>query len=77
MQLPEAVKQMLDVVAETAWRPADLNRLSSIYPNHAMAGGGRAKVADVQMVDILRKWEALSTQDEAFGQLGRDVEVLN
>ena len=74
VQLPEAVKQMLKVVAETAWRPTDLNLLSSLYRNPAMTDGRSAKVVDYQMEDILRKWESFDTQDQV---LTADGNALN
>lgn len=33
VQLPEAVEQMLQMVAETSWQPSDLHQISSLYPN--------------------------------------------
>ena len=70
VKLPDAVEQMLGMVAETAWRPSDLHQLNSCWPNWAASGTWKRNDKNVQMEDMLRKWEELGVQDEVLVKEG-------
>lgn len=51
---PDAVQQMLKIVAESAWRPTDLDALNTRYPNWAMVGGTASGPGGIRMDRVLR-----------------------
>jgi len=57
IQLPASVLRVLEVVAETAWRQADVFEIRSSYPNHALATDAEA-LDSARMEELLNKWEA-------------------
>ena len=57
IKLPASVLIVLEVVAETAWRQADVFEIKSSYPNHALATDAEA-LDSARMEELLNKWEA-------------------
>ncbi|KAK5163405.1 uncharacterized protein LTR77_010778 [Saxophila tyrrhenica] len=61
VRLPDSVLRMMHLIAEMAWRPSDRLKISSVYPNAAMASATTG--SEFQMDEMLRKWEALEIKD--------------
>ena len=64
VQLPSIVLHMLRIVADTAWRPSDMDHLNSSYPNWAFAQDSDSFTSRDRMEDVLKKWENLEIQDK-------------
>lgn len=58
-RLPETVKQMFHIIAETAWQPSDIHRFDSCYPNLILASKSGAEPGDYEMDSVLQKWESI------------------
>lgn len=59
VQLPDAVQQMLHIMAETVWQPSDVRHFDSCYPNLHIVGQVNAKEHDYEMDSILRRIEEI------------------
>lgn len=54
--LSQSTRAMLQIMADTAWRPSDLSRVNSIFPNFATGPGQKGSE---RMSELLSKWENL------------------
>jgi len=70
---PETVVGMLGVIADSAWQPADIEKLSSVFPNWTLADGSKHAAAEYSMEDVLRSWENLDIQGRPATELGAAV----
>ena len=52
-------KEMLQIIAETAWGPSDLRRFDSCYPNHALTAEPNVSARDREMDHVLRGMESI------------------
>lgn len=59
VQLPDAVKQILHIMAETAWQTSDVDHFDSCYPHLHLIGQAGTKEHDYEMDSVLRKMEGI------------------
>ena len=57
LKLPRRAEDMLQIVAETAWQPDDLQYLDSIFPNPIIASSSKASDKELRMGTLLKEWE--------------------
>lgn len=58
VELPESITEMLKIMAESAWMPADLKQLDqTTYPNWSLPHIGKANAEEYRMGKLLREWE--------------------
>ena len=57
LRLPRLVERMLQIVAEVAWQPSDLQYLDSIFPNPLIGSPSRIGETDQRMGTLLKVWE--------------------
>jgi hypothetical protein len=67
LKLPGLVERMLQIVAETAWQPHDLQYLDSIFPNPIIASSSKTPEKDHRMGSLLKEWEG-----DVVEELGRE-----
>jgi hypothetical protein len=59
--LSTGILSMLEVMAETAWRPSDVTLMKSIFPNFATTRGHDDH--EERLTELLTKWEPLQISD--------------
>lgn len=59
--LPETVKQMFHIIAETTWQPSDIHLFDSCYPNMILASKSGAEPEEYEMDSVLQKWENIES----------------
>ena len=64
IRLPEAVTET--VQALQTWRSTDIDRISSMYPNYAIAKDAQSRNG-AQMEELLRKWEKMTVTKPGTG----------
>ncbi|KAF2724541.1 hypothetical protein K431DRAFT_300855 [Polychaeton citri CBS 116435] len=64
IQLPTRIREMIALIAEAAWQPSDLRRLSSAYPNLTLSVKGDTKLYKMHMDEMLRNFEAARVDDD-------------
>ncbi|KAF2212424.1 hypothetical protein CERZMDRAFT_97696 [Cercospora zeae-maydis SCOH1-5] len=57
--LSRASRAMLQIVADTAWRPSDLSSLHSTYPDITAVSGDDKESAKRRLSELLSSWEKL------------------
>ncbi|KAF2719516.1 hypothetical protein K431DRAFT_286635 [Polychaeton citri CBS 116435] len=62
VQLPDAVMEMIRLVAETAWQRSDMHRIRSAYPNWVLKSADGQARNDHEMEDLLKRWEAMDDE---------------
>lgn len=66
IDIPEDVKRMLVLIADTAWQPSDVHCLASSFPNWLLVDHRNVAPATYRMGDILQRWEALNLSDDGI-----------
>lgn len=57
--LSRASRAMLQIMADTAWRPSDLSLMQSTYPDITSVSGDEERSANRRLTELLSSWEKM------------------